>query len=167
MPAFVRRATIEDAPVVSSILIEAAAWLEQGGSRMWKADELRPDRIAADVSAGLFFVACLDDEPLGTIRFQLSDPLFWPDMPEGESAYVHRLAVRRRAAGQGLSTLLLAWAADRARVQGRRFLRLDCEASRTKLRALYERAGFRHHSDREVGPYLVARYEMPLDGNAV
>jgi hypothetical protein len=34
--------------------------------------------------------------------------------------------------------------------------------SRPWLRAVYERSNFRHHSDRQVGPYFVARYELAL-----
>ena len=61
-----------------------------------------------------------------------------------------------------MSTALLEWAVREARRLGRRALRLDCEASRASLRAVYERFGFRYHSDRHVGPYHVARYEYPL-----
>ena len=78
------------------------------------------------------------------------------------AAFVHRLAVRRACAGGQLSALLLRWAAQRAMSLGRRFLRLDCEASRPRLRSVYERCGFQHHSDRQVGPYFVSRYELPL-----
>jgi GNAT superfamily N-acetyltransferase len=96
------------------------------------------------------------------MKFQLDDPLFWPDASQGEAAYVHRLAVRRRYAGSGLSTELLRWAVDRTRALGRLYLRLDCAASRPRLRAIYERFGFRYHSDRQVGPYLVSRYEYDV-----
>ena len=85
-----------------------------------------------------------------------------PDVPQTESAFVHRLAVRRRFAGGGISSALLDWAVERARLLGRDYLRLDCEASRPRLRAFYERFGFRHHSDREVGPYYVSRYEYKV-----
>jgi hypothetical protein len=57
---------------------------------------------------------------------------------------------------------LLRWAARRAHAIGRSFLRLDCEASRPRLRAIYERFGFVHHSDRQVGPYFVSRYELDV-----
>jgi hypothetical protein len=48
----------------------------------------------------------------------------------------------------------------RARELGRPLLRLDCEAARPRLRAIYERFGFSHHSDFSAGPYRVARYEL-------
>lgn len=151
-----------EAELVSSILLEAAGWLHDRGIPMWRGTELSPEQIAADVAQGYFFLAQCGGKAAGTIKFQLHDPLFWPDTPAEEAAFVHRLAVRRAFAGGQLSTLLLRWAAERARTLGRRFLRLDCEASRPRLKAVYERCGFRHHSDRQVGPYFVSRYELPL-----
>jgi GNAT superfamily N-acetyltransferase len=150
---------------VRAILLEAADWLRDRGIPMWRGDELSPERIAADVAEGYFFLATSEGEAVGTIKFQLQDPVFWPDTPADEAAFVHRLAVRRAFAGGQLSALLLRWAADRARSAGRRFLRLDCEASRPRLKAVYERCGFRHHSDRQVGPYFVSRYELPVSSS--
>ena len=158
----VREATAEDTQRVSEVLVEAAEWLRERGTPMWRGDELAPERIAADVLGGEFFLAEVDGEAAGTIKFQLQDELFWPDLPHDEAAYIHRLAVRRRYSGGHVSSVLLAWAAERARSLGRRFLRLDTEAVRPRLRAVYERAGFHYHSDRQVGPYLVARYEQAL-----
>ena len=129
---------------------------------MWKGDELSLARVAEDVAKGLFYVAECDGEIAGTIKFQLEDKLFWPDVSQEESAFVHRLAVRRRFAGGVVSSALLRWAVERAASLGRRYLRLDCEASRGRLRQVYERFGFRHHSDRYVGPYFVSRYQYEI-----
>ena len=158
----IRQACLSDAPVVEAILVEAAAWVDALGVVMWEEGELVPERIASECAAGQFFIAFVDDDPAGVIRFQLQDLLFWPDLPQSESAFIHRLAVRRRYKGQGVSTALLQWSVDRARALGKRHLRLDCDESRPKLRALYERFGFQFHSFRQVGAYYVARYEYPL-----
>ncbi len=162
MRVAIRQAAAEDTGLVSSVLMEAAAWLQHQGMAMWRDNELVPERIAADVAGGLFFIGECGGEAAGVIKFQLEDPLFWPDVTPGESVFVHRLAVRRRHAGRGVSTGLLDWAVARARDLGRRFVRLDCEAARPKLRAVYERYGFRHHSDRLVEPYFVSRYEYEI-----
>jgi GNAT superfamily N-acetyltransferase len=122
--------------------------------------DLLPECLRGDVEEGLYFLATRADEPVGTMRRQPSDPEIWPDAPPGESLFVHRLAVRRHAAGAGVSLALLSFAIERARSIGRRYVRLDCEASRPRLRAVYEQFGFRHHSERRVGPCLVARYEF-------
>ena len=148
-----------DTQTVLEVLQKAALWLESNGEAMWKADEISLESIAPDVANGMFFLAECENEVAGVMKFQLEDELFWPDVPPGEAAYVHRLAVRRRFAGGSVSRALLQWAARRTYELGRPFLRLDCEAARPKVRAVYERFGFRHHSDRQVGPYFVARYE--------
>jgi GNAT superfamily N-acetyltransferase len=100
----------------------------------------------------------------GVVKFQLEDSLFWPDVSPKQSAFVHRLAVKRHFAGGNISSALLRWAVEKTRSLGREYLRLDCEASRDRLRAIYERFGFRHHSDRQVGPYFVSRYEYKVCG---
>jgi GNAT superfamily N-acetyltransferase len=162
----IRPAAAVDAGGVSEVLLAAARWLEDMGTPMWKGDELQLENTLADIKDGLFFVAERGGVLAGVVKFQLEDALFWPDLPSAEAAFVHRLAVRREFAGTGVSSSLLAWAEARARSIGRAFLRLDCEAERSRLRAFYERCGFRHHSDRQVGPYFVSRYELPLSGAA-
>ena len=148
--------------MATDILNEAARWLDQRGMSLWRDDELLPSAIASDVAAGLFFLAEYDGEAAGTVKYQLEDRLFWPDISQEQSAFIHRLAVRRRYAGGRVSKAILRWAVDRTASLDRRYLRLDCDASRPRLRAVYERFGFRYHSDRQVGPYLVARYEYDV-----
>jgi GNAT superfamily N-acetyltransferase len=162
MQLSIRQATPQDIDAVAEILGEAARWLEEQGMPMWHQDELLRSHIVADVDSGQFFLAECDGVPAGAIRFQLEDRLFWPDLPQDDSAFVHRLAVRRRFAGGEVSSALFLWAIARTHTLGRRFLRLDCEASRARLRAVYERIGFRFHSNKQVGPYFVARYEYDV-----
>jgi GNAT superfamily N-acetyltransferase len=158
----IRQAAPGDAAAVAAVLREAAAWLDSRGETLWRMDELAGDRIASEVESGLFWLARVDGEPAGVVRFQLDDPVMWPDAEAGAAAYVHRLAVRRRFGGAGVSRALLDFARERTRELGRSVLRLDCEADRPRLRALYERYGFAYHSDFRSGPYRVARYELRI-----
>lgn len=159
----IKQARVTDAPVVADILKEAAAWAQRAHERLWLESELEPEHIAADARAGQFFLAMHAGAPIATLRYQLEDAEFWPDAADGEAAYVHRLAVRRRWAGRGVAAQMLRWAAGRAIADGRALLRLDTDITRPKLRALYVDCGFREHSERQVGPYHVMRYEMRLD----
>ncbi len=165
----IRQATAADAAAIEGMLLEAARWVDALGVVMWEEGELDSARIARETGAGQFFLAEVGGDAAGAIRFQLTDEQFWPDLSPSdpaESAFVHRLVVRRTFKGQGVSEALLAWAVTHARALGKRFLRLDCDADRVKLRALYERCGFRLHSYRQVGAYYVARYELPIEGGA-
>ena len=156
----IRQATAADVAIVDQMIREAAAWVDALGVVMWDDGELDADRIRTEVAGGMFFLAVVGGEVAGAIRFQLEDRVFWPDRPEGEAAFVHRLVARRAFKGRGVARALLEWAVGHARAQGRGLLRLDCDANRPKLRALYESCGFRFHSYRQVGPYYVSRYEV-------
>jgi GNAT superfamily N-acetyltransferase len=158
----VRQARASEAAVIKDMLDEAARWVDALGVVMWDEGELDPGRIERESAAGQFFIAEVDGDPAGAVRFQLEDQLFWPDLAGGDSAFIHRLVVRRRYKGFGVSTALMAWAVSHARSMGKSYLRLDTDASRPKLRELYERFGFQFHSFREVGPYYVARYVYSL-----
>ena len=158
----VRQAMPIDATTIQDMLKEAAQWVDALGVVMWDEGELDPERVAREIAAGQFFIAEIDGDPAGAVRFQLEDRLFWPDLAVDDSAFIHRLVVRRRYKGHGVSTALMQWAVDRARSTGKSYLRLDTDASRPKLRELYERFGFEFHSFRQVGAYYVARYQYPL-----
>lgn len=159
----VEQAQASDTEDVSSILQEVANWLIDQGTPLWKADELLPGKIRSEVSNGMFWLAKIDGEIAGCVRFQLEDKLFWPDVSANESAFIHRLAVRRKYAGGIVSKTLIDWAKEYARTQGRKYLRLDCESKREKLCHVYEQNGFRKHSETQVGPYGVTRYEYELE----
>jgi hypothetical protein len=125
----IRQTKASDTQTVSSILQEAATWLIIRGTPLWKTDELTPDMIGADVSSGLFWLADVDGTSAGCLRFQMEDRLFWPDVPPQESAFIHRLAVRRQFAGGAVSGALIDWAKGHAVRLGKRYLRLDCQLS--------------------------------------
>lgn len=161
-PISVRQATLNDLSTVSSILSEAALWLKQQNMALWEKKETSLEGICQDVELGLFYIAFYEDAAVGVIKFQTEDLVFWSDIPQESSAFIHRLAVRRSLAGHGISTALMQWAIEESRDLGKQFLRLDCAAERLRLRRVYENFGFRHHSDRQVGPYFVARYEYKV-----
>ena len=158
----VRKATLEDLTVVSDILYEAALWLKQRNMTLWEEPEISAKVVLSDIRSSLFYIAFYDDIAAGVVKFQTEDLVFWSDVPHQDSAFIHRLAVRRSFAGGSVSTALMRWAVDRSRQLGKRYLRLDCDAKRTSLRSVYENFGFRHHSDKRVGSYFVARYEYKI-----
>ena len=153
---------------VLSVLNEAAAWLHARGVSQWP-ERFEPSWVEGAIGRGETWLVSVDGTLSGTVTLDWSDTI-WSDA--GGAAYLHRMAVRREAAGLGAA--ILAWAADAARRHGRTALRLDCVASNDRLRAYYEAAGFVHRGDVTVagapgqrldtGPtVLVSRYELRLD----
>lgn len=146
---------------VSEILQEAANWLTEKGEKLWEASELAPEKIETQVAAGMFWLAKIKGENAGCIRFQTEDLEYWDDVPHSDSAFVHRVAVKRKFAGKGVAAAMLDWAKNRAELLGKIYLRLDC-GSREKLCRFYENEGFTFHSEKMRKPYSVVRYEYKL-----
>jgi RimJ/RimL family protein N-acetyltransferase len=156
------QASPAEAGIVSAILTEAAEWLAARGQPLWKDGELAPGVVGSDVAGGLFYLVWIGNDVAAVFKMQDEDLLFWPDLPQGEAIYLHRIAVRRQYAGGKMLDTIIAFARQATVTKGRRFLRLDCEASRPKLCAVYEKRGFVKHSERQVGPYVVARYQQEI-----
>ncbi len=161
MTFFISKANKTDVNIVSSILTEAAIWLDSIGQPLWKSSELLPGSIIDDIRLGLYYLVRIDGCEVGTFKFQLEDKLIWPEIPQNESVFIHRLAVKRQFAGKGIPDQIIGWAKNHAKNIGKRFLRLDCEL-RPKLCSIYETRGFTKHSEKTVGPWRVARYEYDL-----
>ncbi|GIH68752.1 GNAT family N-acetyltransferase [Sphaerimonospora thailandensis] len=144
-----RRATPDDLRAVLGLLAETARWLDSLGVRQWPAEGFPAGRIEPLIGAGAMYV--LDDDAVtGALAATMAldghaDPEFWlPADRPADALYVHKLAVSRAHAGEGLGEALLAWAALRAGTLGRRLLRLDCAKDNARLQAYYRDAGFRH-----------------------
>lgn len=141
-----RPASADQLSAVEALLTEASRWLASRGIDQWQYPPHR-DRISAALSAGTVYLVSRESDAqlVGTLQLdEFADPEFWctDDAPES-ALYVHRMAVRRSLAGQGLGGEMLTWAADRARDAGKKWLRLDAWKDNPGLHAFYESEGFR------------------------
>lgn len=154
----------DEAPAVAEVIQEAARWLMTWRSQLWDPERVGLAFVTPIIARRQMLTARCGREIAGVMILEPEDPHFWPDCPAGEAAYVHKLAVRRAHAGQGVPAALMDHAARLAGEEGRRFLRLDCDPP---LRGFYERLGFAAVDEIDVdhpeaGPMRVARMERRL-----
>ncbi len=105
----VRQATLDDLITVSDILTEVAVWLEQKNMGLWKEEHISFSAIRQDIELGLFYIAFYEGIAAGVVIFQTEDLVFWSDISQSDSAFLHRLAVKRKFAGGLVSKMLLQW----------------------------------------------------------
>jgi GNAT superfamily N-acetyltransferase len=158
-------ATAADVAEIAQVLQAAARWIETWRDRLWDPELLGEAFVAPIVEQGEFLVARAGDAIAGVAIVQPEDPLFWPDRPAREAGYLHKLAVRRDHAGQGVSRAQIEAAAARVAGWDRGWLRLDCHPD---LAAVYAGFGFAPVDERRVlhpqsGLITVARMERRLD----
>lgn len=157
----------------------AAKGLEQWSGAKW--DALWWEKSTLSVLAGCTWVvvagppenrAALDSDAAviaGAIAFGAPDMDFWepaedrwfardaqqPEMtpggPAAQGVYFYRFAVASQFAGIRLGEAILDWAGDWATLNGRAWLRCDCNRTNTGLHAYYRGCGFTHVRTVEAG----------------
>jgi GNAT superfamily N-acetyltransferase len=119
--------------------------------------------LSKDFLASDFHIALLDGTPAACMAVVDHDPTFWPNIKKGSSLFIHKLAVKRFAAGKGLSDALIAYAKTMCLDKGIAALRLDCHSLIPKQRAVYERNGFVCVAEKILhGKYHTAFYKYDI-----
>lgn len=155
------RFTEGDREEALSIIREAAQWLMDSGMPLWPLDILNSASLG--YSPGQYIVL-YDGEgnSVAALILCYEDRLFWPNLPAGASGYIHKLAVRRRYAGQKMARRIIEHAVSICRAKGISGIRLDCEARRGALCAFYENLGFRRCEVRTMDVPGLGNREMAL-----
>lgn len=146
----------------SSVLQEAARALEGRNQPLWSQADLTSEALGTVYPQAEMVLGMLEGEAVAGMVLLEEDLLFWPEVTENESLFIHKLAVVPKAQGQGVAARMLRFASTRARELGKRYLRLDCAAERPKLRAFYEDYGFSYVGACQVGQFSAALYEQEI-----
>jgi GNAT superfamily N-acetyltransferase len=112
----VRTAGPDEAARVASVLTAAAQRLAQQGRPLWSDREVDEAAIAQHVRAGRYQLALDGNTPVGAFRLDPEDALFWPEITDGSSLFLHKLAVHPDHQGRGLAHALLGRACELARL---------------------------------------------------
>ena len=155
----IKQADENDILTIEEILLDAVMWMKKSKMQnQWNEDSIKWDSLSSDYQINNFYIDYQNGIPAACVAITDLDQKYWPEIPQGKSLYIHKLAVKRAFSGKGISkelinyvkTLLLKNAVDS--------LRLDCNLQRNKLRMLYESEGFMYVGKKNS----VNNYEMAL-----
>ncbi|MCL2774003.1 MAG: GNAT family N-acetyltransferase [Oscillospiraceae bacterium] len=138
----IKHAEEKDIPIIEDIYLDVVNWLDSANKSLWSKQRVSWRGLSKEFSLEDFYIAYIGDNPAGSVALPDYDPLIWADVKKGESLFVHKLAVKRFAAGQGISTALLEFAVEKCREKNIGTLRLDTDSRREKLMKMYEDFGF-------------------------
>ncbi|MCX4792649.1 GNAT family N-acetyltransferase [Streptomyces sp. NBC_01221] len=145
----IRPASPDDVPALMALRTEAETWLRQRGSDQWSDPEIGGRAITKwreTIDDGRAWVISSDTGyVVGTVSRGPADQDFWRNDDQLQTAfYLYKLIISRRAAGDGLGSLVLDWACRIAALEGRPWLRIDCWRTNRDLQRYYEGLGFSH-----------------------
>ena len=133
-----RKARGGERDIVLSLLKEAALWLRDRGLTQWSSWLDPPSgllrRFERGFQAGEFFMIERSGEVIGCFRLQWEDKTFWGQRDE-PAGYVHSITIKRSLAGRGIGRRVLEMVEGHCQQNGKRYLRLDCDAGNPALEA--------------------------------
>ena len=162
----VTHARAADFDPVMAILREAADWLAARGNPQWHhwhmdfGENILRQRLEHDE----VYLFRREKVPVGTLTIQWSDPDVWGEPGnDGLAGYIHGMGISRTLGGKRVGESMLEWAVDRIAHCGRRFARLDAQASNVSLCRYYEDRGFGPRGTKLLaGDFLTRLFEKKI-----
>jgi ribosomal protein S18 acetylase RimI-like enzyme len=71
-----------------------------------------------------------------------SDPLIWEEKNNDPSVYIHRITTHPSFRGENFVSEIVEWAKNYAKINGKKYIRLDTVGENQKLIEHYQRNGF-------------------------
>lgn len=154
---------IGDVDEAIDIMREAANWLIDTGQPLWELEDLTKEKLLKDNKNNDFHVLKIDDVGAAAMILKWEDKLFWPNVKQGESGFIHKLSIRRKYSGIGISKNMIEHAIEECKRRNIALLKLDCAADREKLCNFYENFGFKQINRGMIGTFDVAFYEFRIN----
>jgi GNAT superfamily N-acetyltransferase len=146
----IRRGTTCDMDTIISLIDEAAGWLRGKDTDQWASPwpnrAARDGRVRRGLRNGCTWIAEAAGRPIATITYRpQGNQVLWTRREQWQPAvYVSRLIVTRSAAGLGVGSAMVDWAAARAvRDWNAQWIRIDVWTTNVALHNYYEKRGFR------------------------
>jgi GNAT superfamily N-acetyltransferase len=156
------RIKADELETFSGLICGVAQELKDHGEKLWEMEWLQPQALLNTYGLESMHLGRINGLPVAAFVLLETDPEFWPDIPEGESMFIHKVVVARAWKGQNLSAQVLDFSSQQVLERGKKFLRLDTDATRPALCNLYERYGFTRVGRRLIKDFDYALYELEV-----
>ncbi len=156
----VRKATAADIPAIAEITLEAFDKYARDLGQPEKVYALKegPEIIARDIEQKAVFIATLDGEPVGSIRYEV--------LPSGV-AYISRFGVKLIAQSCGVGRRLIQAVVSDCSENGLEAIALHTSSRMASLIRFYYGQGFYIHSTDFSRGYVRALLAKPLTERAM
>ena len=154
----IRKTTPSDIETLREMWEHAKTFQKEGGYPVWP--DFPENFILRDMDQGLHFKLMSGGKILCYFSISLNDTAIWGERDRDDALYIHRAVTAPEFRGLGLTRFVFEWAKVKARLLGRKYIRIDTWGNNKHLIDYYIRAGFKPAGSRQMGedPGLMEHY---------
>lgn len=159
----IKQASDKDTDLIESLYLKKIDQLASKGIVQWETNEVMWDELSNSYLPENFYIVYRDEIAVGAFVVVDYDPTYWLNDKPKEALYIHKVMVLDEAEKQGISDMMLTHFKQLGIEQGYDVVKLDVREYKTKLRAFYERNGFKWKETVDLGKgYLTCLYYYDL-----
>lgn len=136
----IEHSTQEDIESIFSLYRSAVEYQRAKGYNLWP--EFDRTMVEKEISEKRNYKITEGNTITCVFTIVYNDPSIWQEKDKEPSVYLHRIATNPAFKGKGMIHLIKKWAAEHARNEGRKFLRLDTWGDNENLKTYYIQCGF-------------------------
>lgn len=130
----------EDIPSIMSIYEQAREYMQTKNQVVWPHFPF--SMLEADLAEGHLWKILINDEIACIWSTTFSDPNIWEEKNIDPSIYIHRIATVPKFRGNDLVQSIVNWAKVYARINQKKYIRMDTVGDNKSLIAHYKKMGF-------------------------
>lgn len=147
----IRKARLEDLPVIMQIVKEVIPLMHASGNTQWGEDYPTEEVFEEDILAETLYLSEGNDEGKhiieGFICINQDEseeyiPLKW--QADSKAVVLHRMAVSPRSRGRGVASELIAFAEEVAAKESISWIKTDTNEANTIMKAILEKRGYQY-----------------------
>jgi len=136
----IQNSTIQDIETAFSLYRAAVDYQRINGYNLWP--EFERGLIEKEILENRHYKIIDGNDIACMFSVVYNDPIIWEEKDREPSVYLHRIATNPTFKGKGLMHMIKKWAAEHARQNGKKFIRMDTWGDNEKLKAYYVNCGF-------------------------
>lgn len=162
----IKQACAKDTKMIEKMYLKKIDQLANKGLVQWEREEVLWDELSKSYQPENFYIVYRDNIAVGGFVVIDYDPTYWLNDKAKEALYIHKVMVLDEAEKQGVSDMILTYFKKLGKEQGYPVVKLDVREHKSKLRAFYERNGFKLKEIVDLGKgYLTCLYTYDLSSD--
>ncbi len=137
----IQNSTIKDIPEIFRLYGIASAW-QRSKQTVVVWPEFEQQLVETEVAEKRQWKIMMEDEIACVWATTFSDEQIWEERNADAAVYIHRIATSPKFRGNNFVAVIVDWARQYAKDNGKDFIRLDTLGNNTRLIKLYSNAGF-------------------------